>query len=267
MREDLAVEVLLVSKNDKKYYTYPFHEHGYWEILYNLYGDGVANIDGQEYVFSEGTIFYIPPKTLHRKSAANGFIDASIFIRDFPTVDGAEVACFTDDSNHTFLNLLLMAYNVQMKDAPNAKAIMNALGDVMYQLMVSWSNSSYKSNALVESIQNSIFQNLSNCDYNLHDELRKTCYCSSYFRKLFKAHTGYTPVNYLNHLRIEHAKRQIQLYHNIRTIKEIALQSGFYDPYYFSRVFKKHEGISPQQYIEQLGSYDRSLVTGIHYYD
>ena len=32
------------------------------------------------------------------------------------------------------------------------------------------------------------------------------------------------------------------------SISEIAFQCGFEDPYYFSRLFKQLEGISPMQY-------------------
>ncbi len=263
----MSMEILLVNKSTKKYYTYPLHEHGYWEIIYNLYGEGTAIIDEQEYDFREGTIFYIPPETLHRKTAKKGFIDASIFIKDFSAIDGIEVGYFEDDVNKTFLNLLLLAYDTQLKEIPNAKSIISALGDVLYQLMVSWSASAYKRNDSVEAFQSRLAENISNCDFDINSELRKTGYSSSYFRKLFKSHTGYTPVNYLNHLRIEYAKRQFQLYHDNRTIKEIALQSGYSDPYYFSRLFKKHEGISPQKYVSELGKYDMDALTGIHYSD
>lgn len=261
------MEVILVNKSPKLYYTYPLHEHGYWEILYNLQGEGTASIDGQEYAFKRGTILYIPPETLHRKTATDGFIDASVFIKDFPTVNGVEVGYFEDDGNQTFCNLLQLAFDIQLKNELNSKETINALGDVMYQLMVGWNATSYKKNPLVESIQSIMLENISNCSFDLHSEIQRTGYCSSYFRKLFKDHTGYSPTNYLSYLRIEYSKKQIQQYHKVRTIKEIAMQSGFPDPYYFSRVFKKHEGIGPKQYIDNLGSFDQLLLTGIHYSD
>ena len=36
------------------------------------------------------------------------------------------------------------------------------------------------------------------------------------------------------------------------SIKEICYMSGYSDPHYFSRLFKKHEGVSPSVYLKQI---------------
>lgn len=261
------MEILIVDKSSKIYNTFPFHSHGYWEIILSLYGSGIATIDGAEYPYNEGTIFCVPPGILHRKTAENGFMDGCIFLKDFTPIASNRINCFADDNNHTFRNLLTLAFEIQIKNEPNAKEIINSIGDVMYQLLISWHAKEHKHSAPAEQFQSILLDNISNCNFSITDEINKTCYCSSYFRKLFKYVTGYSPLNYLLHLRIEHAKRQLQQYHSIRTIKEIAVSSGFSDPYYFSRVFKQHEGISPQYYINDLGLYDQTLVEGINYPD
>jgi hypothetical protein len=51
------VQILLVNKSSEVYSIFPFHKHGYWEIILNLYGSGTAIIDGVKYPFTEGTIF------------------------------------------------------------------------------------------------------------------------------------------------------------------------------------------------------------------
>jgi AraC family transcriptional regulator, arabinose operon regulatory protein len=209
----------------------------------------------------------VPPGILHRKTAEKGFTDACVFIKDFVPLSGYRIAQFEDDRNHTFKNLLLLAFDVQIKNEPNAKAIINSLGDVMYQLLVSWNSYGHKRNAQAEAFQNILLNNISNCNFDISAEIKKTGYCSSYFRKLFKEFSGHSPVHYLNHLRIEYSKKQLQQYHDVRTIKEIALGSGFSDPYYFSRVFKQYEGVSPEQYIKNLGSYNHELIAGVNYPD
>lgn len=137
----------------------------------------------------------------------------------------------------------------------------------MYQLLISWSAYQHKRNAPAENFQNILLSNISNCNFDISAEIKKTGYCYSYFRKLFKKFTGYPPVHYFNHLRIEYSKKQLQQYHGVHSIKEIALCSGFTDPYYFSRVFKQYEGVSPEQYIKNLGSYNRDLIAGTNYPD
>lgn len=69
----------------------------------------------------------------------------------------------------------------------------------------------------------------------------------SYLTKLFKSYTGVTPQQYLTTLRIERAKRIIEQ-NPKRLLKDIALDVGFTDPLYFSRIFKKETNYSPADY-------------------
>lgn len=68
----------------------------------------------------------------------------------------------------------------------------------------------------------------------------------SFFSRKFKQATGYAPIEYFNHLRIQKA---CQLLHfGDARINEVASQIGIDDPFYFSRLFKKQMGVSPAQY-------------------
>ena len=71
---------------------------------------------------------------------------------------------------------------------------------------------------------------------------------------LFREKSGLPPNKFLACERINYAKRL--LYSSDLTIKEIAEKCGFQSVYYFSRLFKAGEGISPGQYRKQryLGS-------------
>jgi AraC-like DNA-binding protein len=71
---------------------------------------------------------------------------------------------------------------------------------------------------------------------------------SSHFSFLFKQQTGYSPMDYFIHLKMQHACTLLSL--TRKTIHEIAYEIGYDDPYYFSRIFKKVMGISPRQYRE-----------------
>lgn len=68
----------------------------------------------------------------------------------------------------------------------------------------------------------------------------------SQFSLLFKKKTSRTPIDYLNHLRIQQASRLLDF--STFRINEIALQVGFSDPFYFSRMFSKIMGRSPKEY-------------------
>ncbi len=67
-----------------------------------------------------------------------------------------------------------------------------------------------------------------------------------YFSGLFKAETGVTLTDYVNHKRIERAKYYLENTH--LHIKEISVKCGMDDINYFSKLFKKLEGITPKEY-------------------
>ena len=74
-----------------------------------------------------------------------------------------------------------------------------------------------------------------------------------YMCNLFKRFTGSTIITYRNLLRIQHFKSLAQM--GGLKIGEMAHLSGFNDEFYFSKTFKKLEGVSPSQYLSLLKSY------------
>jgi AraC-like DNA-binding protein len=73
--------------------------------------------------------------------------------------------------------------------------------------------------------------------------------CRSKCHELFKKHTGQTPNTYLNRCRIANSCEMLR--DSDRTICEIALSCGFQSASYFSHVFRKETGLSPQDYRRQ----------------
>ena len=69
-------------------------------------------------------------------------------------------------------------------------------------------------------------------------------YDEAYFCRLFKSITGFSPMEYIKILRLEHAKKLIAA--GNCTISEAALSSGFSDSGYFSRCFKKYYKTTPK---------------------
>ena len=72
----------------------------------------------------------------------------------------------------------------------------------------------------------------------------------SYISRMFKEKAGENLFDYINKRKIEKAKPLIK--NNELRMYEIALNVGMEDTAYFSRVFKKYEGISPSEYQKEL---------------
>jgi len=78
-----------------------------------------------------------------------------------------------------------------------------------------------------------------------------TDFCSlsaSQLTRMFKEKTGMTSKNYIDNLKMQLASEMLAV--KYRTVKEIAAELGYEDPYHFSRRFKELKGFSPQKYKE-----------------
>jgi two-component system response regulator YesN len=69
-----------------------------------------------------------------------------------------------------------------------------------------------------------------------------------YFSKLFKNVTGENFIEYVTRIRVETAKKL--LFEGQFSVKEICVETGYADPNYFSRIFKKYVGTTPTEFRE-----------------
>ena len=82
------------------------------------------------------------------------------------------------------------------------------------------------------------------------DELAELFYINKfYLTRVFKEQFGMSISQYIMQLRITMAKRNLRF--TTLSIEEIAAQCGLEDANYFSRVFRKVEGVSPGEYRKQ----------------
>jgi transcriptional regulator GlxA family with amidase domain len=66
------------------------------------------------------------------------------------------------------------------------------------------------------------------------------------FKRRFKAATGYTPIDYVQTLRIEEAKQALET--SDRPTDAVACEVGYEDPTFFRRLFKRATGVTPARY-------------------
>ena len=93
-------------------------------------------------------------------------------------------------------------------------------------------------------------KNMDNADITIDDFASAVKLGRTVFYNKLKATVGLTPIDFVQEMRI---KRAVQLMKTDNfTISEIAYQTGFNDPKYFSRCFKKHLGETPTDYLKKL---------------
>ena len=86
-------------------------------------------------------------------------------------------------------------------------------------------------------------------DWNFSAEARRNGVTLTHFRRLFKELTKLSPTHYVIQCRLVRAANLL-----ITTdllLVEIAVECGFENQFYFSKLFKRHYFISPREYRRQ----------------
>jgi len=98
-------------------------------------------------------------------------------------------------------------------------------------------------------VQNAITiieKNMSNPDFSVEDLSRALLMSrSAVYKKMFLL-TGKTPIEYIRTIRLE--KAALLLQRTTKTVAEVAYETGFNNPKYFSRYFKRQFGVLPSAY-------------------
>lgn len=75
-------------------------------------------------------------------------------------------------------------------------------------------------------------------------------YGKTYLSTRFKSETGLSVMEYYTKLKIAEAKKLIrERNYNITQVANLLM---FSDPHYFSRIFKKHTGMTPREYLDSV---------------
>ena len=233
-------------------YRVNMHTHDMWEVVYYTQGHGSVNAGGKIIPFAENDIFIIPPNLPHMDYSDTGFKNYhyTFWDPDFSFSDFSVIK-LQDSSHHDFLHMLKQLYTEFHMRRNNSERILDGLYDVLYQYILSFSDS-IPQNAYVSRMIDDIIAHVNDPHYSVACSLKQLPLNEDYFRRLFLQETGKTPLQYLTQKRIDYACRLIHSKHYSRlSFKETAWRSGFADYYYFSRVFKKATGFSPTAWEKQ----------------
>lgn len=247
---------------------YPKALHHYYQrplgiskviLIYCTHGKGRIQIQNKIISISAGEIFVIPKNVPHSYVAdaqnpwtiywfhldGNNVNDVVKAIMN-DSVESVQVG-FSNERNQLFKqisNTLLKGYS--------ANNLLFANLSLSYYLSTFITTEHFQrvndTHPVISSTDKAIKfmqENLANT-LTLEDIAQSAHLSISFFSKKFKEDTGYAPIEYFNHLRIQKA---CQLLHfTALRINEVASAIGIDDPFYFSRLFKQQMGVSPVQY-------------------
>jgi AraC-like DNA-binding protein len=230
-------------------------------LMMCINGHGYAVIDGQEAHLQAGELLIIPRRTSHRYWAAEDKpwsiywvhflgVDAGYYIDRIPRtgrpvpIDAAAQA----EAERLFrycLDALYEGYGLPTMIYA-AQSVQHILSLLLYrnQALPMEQRKRHRRSSLdsiVEFMQANVREPL-----RLDDFAREADMSVSHFSELFRVQTGRSPMAYFIDIRMRHACRLLDL--SRQPVKSVAVECGYRDPYYFSRVFKKVMGSSPEKY-------------------
>lgn len=136
------------------------------------------------------------------------------------------------------------------RSLPNRLIISGELQEILFQLeTVSMKKKEFKTYILVKGIFEYVDENY-NLEFGRKEIESKFFINFDYVNRLFGGVTGCSIMRYRNLYRINKAKEIMKT--TDMNMVDIAKKIGFTSGYYFSRIFKKYEGISPATYKKKL---------------
>ncbi len=237
--DDFTFQAPLISRFYHQDGSFRVAPRPYATISFRVKGQVIFNIENTSFTVSTGDITF------------------------FPANVGYEVVY--DNSEIILINLTNCNYSRPENITPNHPEFFSR---IFSQLLEEWNekhminmlkSSIYKLFALIEEdVEKSFRDSFQSCnlyiqkhyldqDLKIHDICRYGNISESSLYRSFMSYYKLSPKQYLLKLRLNHAIELLSL--GEMSIEEVAVSSGFSDPKYFSRAFKKHYGSPPSRFI------------------
>lgn len=248
-------DILFVGEHSRTFEV-QWHSHEHWELVYCTVGVGVFQLDnGVQVNYRAGEVVAIPPGERHANHSQEGFTNIHIRMGDpsFPYHAAFRVA---DGEEGHLRSAFDQAKYYYLSDLKRQDLVLSALGDLISgHLTALRDNDGYSQP--VERLRSLIIRDYAHPGFALDEAIRALPFHYDYVRKRFKKEVGVTPLEYMTRLRMKKARAMLSgMGATGYTVSEVAELCGYDNALYFSRVFKKHEGVSPSAFAGGRGGLD-----------
>lgn len=218
------------------------HWHWYWEVVFCTQGRGRVGVEDGSVSIGPGCVVVHRPGAAHRDLSGGAWEGYWLAVRSLECVQRAEPVRAGRD--HPVFSLIGPLHEASHLDVRGARALVDHLfGAIMIHLGALLGGSDQEQ--WVAWLTRRMARDIGDRDFDLSRELAEVPLSQRYFRRVFKERTGRSPKQMLTHLRIRRAGELLRMG---RAVKDVAVDVGLDDPYYFSRLFKKHTGVCPTEY-------------------
>ena len=248
------------------------HKHNFYEILWITKGNSNQNIDYKNYTISEDTLFFISPSQLHlfeKWENIEGFVvlfTEQFFLQIFQNKNILFELSYLDNLHENpFLQLKKEDINTiqpvidllcdECKSIEQSTETVQALLLILLRrIQKLFSIKSHQKNNKYQIVIFKQFKNL--VELNFAKNIPISQYASllnisaHQLNSFAKATSGKTTTEIIKERVVLEAQQL--LHFSEFTISQIAYKLGFEDSSYFARYFKKHIGLSPQDFRKTL---------------
>lgn len=250
-------------------YSAPPHTHDFYHLIFCRKKGGIISIDENIYTTKTDFIYFAKPGILHHmergndmqlieiKFIANGEMlnkylcnipeefqlnDIMFMKMILPCIskESSSPNLYRNESANSALKLFLANAIRQFNPSPT---------DYNNNSFVFFESASQKeknnTDIMILSLGKYIEDNIER-EITIQELANKVFLSKTYFIRRFKILWGMPPMNFVNHMRIDKAKKLLLT--KKFNIQQVSEKTGFNSIHYFSRTFKNFEGISPSSY-------------------
>ncbi|PCJ62938.1 MAG: hypothetical protein COA79_02070 [Planctomycetota bacterium] len=273
-----SLDLLVIPVNNSINHHLIEHKHDFYEIVYISKGSGLHTVAKKQYPMLAGDIYLMAPDESHSFQTDTALEYINIIFKEtlfddktwgvLTKMTGLEILHSKNNKKALHKLALTPIHAKKIIDLTNTIRHEQRQKELGWQLVATeacinilitisraWISFGHKrpheylqtgpiSKALV------LIHDNWNIELSVKNLAKEVHLSQNYFGEQFKDTLGLTPQQYINKLRIDHAR--LLLEENNLSISAIAEATGYEDNSYFSRVFKKICGLSPQAYKKML---------------
>ena len=222
-------------------------------LLYTVHGEMTLTLQGIDRVMREGSLMLLPPRTAYRYTYGVGE-PLSYFWVHFT---GSYAARFLEEcqlSPLPFLfdvggkSLVAERFHALLERTESPKPFLKQeLSCALERLILCIAQEVHlpeRDGALERSMR--LIHASYQTDLRIPELARMENLSHSRYIAVFREQNGVSPTAYIIGLRVRNACELLRS--TDMTVKQIAAQVGYDDPFFFSKLFKRHTGASPSEY-------------------
>lgn len=249
------------------HYQMPFHWHNEWELLRVLDGTFQIYVDDEQYSLQTGDVLLLRGGMLHGGQPNDCLYECLVFdlyglfrtmdmvkpyLRPFYRQTYIPQCLFRageDGQLHVIADALMAAFTSECRELESVVSIGRLFTWILkngrYRIA---QGQTYTENNRVQRIKSVLEYIEAHYDSNisLEDLAQIAGMNPKYFCRVFRSLTHNSPMDYVNFYRIEQAAYLLD--RSELSVTEVASKCGFWESSYFTKVFRKYKGTTPQKY-------------------